>query len=293
MSAATVCVAEIGGTSVKIGFVHDGAVAAYTRKFPSTLLRNAAPVAALAAMLREAMREAGLKAGGIVATVPGFIGEDQDTVLHTANLPELNGVRLASLLSAELGAPVTLERDSVLQLLGESVAGAVRQESDVLAVYFGTGIGAAYLGRDGIFRGGGWALEIGHVPHYRPDRYDTPQRVETFASGKALVELAARCGSDVPALFSPDAPAGIKAGIDQVVWHQASVVASTVALLSPRIVLLGGGVVEVPDYPRERLAARIVETLPVIRSVRPLDIRWAQLGWQAAIYGAMTLADAG
>jgi len=286
-----ICVAEIGGTSVKVGFVHDGEVTPYARRFPSVALRNDAPVAALATILREAMHDAQIQPESVVATVPGFIGVDQDTVLHTANLPELNGVKLASALAAELRVDVKLERDSVLQLLGESAAGAVRHESEVLGVYFGTGIGAAYLGKEGIFRGGGWALEIGHVPHYRPDLYPSPKRVEHFASGRALVEMAERHNSSVPDLFSPDAPAQIRDEIDQVIWHQASVVASTITIMSPRIVLLGGGVVETENYPRKVIETRIFETLPILKSVCPVEIRWAQLGWKSAIFGALVLAS--
>ena len=115
-------------------------------------------------MLVGAAAEAGLAPSTLVATVPGFVDRDFDTVLHAANVPELNGLQLASELRQALGLPVLLERDVVLQLLGESAAGAVRGRCEVLAIYIGTGIGAAYLGEQGIFRGGGWALEIGHIP---------------------------------------------------------------------------------------------------------------------------------
>ncbi|WKL33090.1 ROK family protein [Sinorhizobium meliloti] len=78
-------------------------------------------------------------------------------------------------MASTLSVPVQLERDVVLQLLGESASGAIANECEVLAVYFGTGIGAAYLGENGIFRGGGWALEIGHMPVLEPgDRQESP-----------------------------------------------------------------------------------------------------------------------
>ena len=149
-------VVEIGGTSVKIGFARNGQPLDFARTHPTASIRTASPVAALAAHLRAASGEAGVAVDRIVATVPGFIDRDGDTVLHTANVPELNGLPLASGLSAALGVPVRLERDVVLQLLGEAAAGAVAGEREVLAVYFGTGIGAAYLGAGGIFRGGGY-----------------------------------------------------------------------------------------------------------------------------------------
>ncbi|RFC68935.1 MULTISPECIES: ROK family protein [Mesorhizobium] len=287
----TIAVAEIGGTSVKVGFAQGGLVAPYSRTFSTERLRQAFPVSELASILREACAEAGFSPKTVVATVPGFLAEDQDTVLNTANIPELNGLRLASLLSKELDVDVKLERDTVLQLLGESHAGAVVGAHDVLAIYFGTGIGAAYLGTDGIFRGGGWALEIGHMPVHRPDMHPTPQRVEAFASGKALAQLADHHRVKVSDLFRSDATSAVRASIDEFIWTQACIAASAVALLSPRILLLGGGVVDVGDYPRELLQERIAQVLPIISGVYALDIRWASLGWQAAIHGAMSLSD--
>ncbi|MHA6686040.1 ROK family protein [Mesorhizobium sp. A556] len=291
---ATIAVAEIGGTSVKVGFADRGAPLEFTRTCSTDELRHGVPVSRLAAILRTASLEAGLAIERVVATVPGFIGRDFDTVLHTANIPELNGTHLASELAAALGVPVRLERDVVLQLLGESIAGAVRGESEVLGVYFGTGIGAAYLGRDGIFRGGGWALEIGHMPVRRMDDHgNPPRRVEAYASGVTLVDLASRHGVAVNDLFEAGAGSPALAdALDDILWQQAVTVASAAVLFSPQTILLGGGVVEMTGYPRDLLKHRIVGCLPHSGLIHSPDIRWACLGWQAAIHGAIHLGSA-
>ena len=78
-------VAEIGGTAVKLGFARDGAPLPASRTYPTGRIRTGDPAGALAALVREA----GIEVGGIVATVPGFIDRDGDTVLMTANIPEL------------------------------------------------------------------------------------------------------------------------------------------------------------------------------------------------------------
>jgi allose kinase len=278
-------VVEIGGTSVKIGFARNGQPLAFNRTHPTASIRTASPVADLAAHLRAASGEASLAVDRIVATVPGFIDRDGDTVLHTANVPELDGLPLASGLSAALGAPVRLERDVVLQLLGEAAAGAVASEQEVLAIYFGTGIGAAYLGAGGIFRGGGWALELGHLP-VRPG--DPPHRIEEYGSGATLTAFAGAHGMPVADLFGPVSPA-LATALDDFLWHQALAVASAAALFSPRIILIGGGVPDMDRYPRDTLARRIATCLPDPYRLRPPDLRWARLGWQAAIHGAAHL----
>jgi allose kinase len=283
-----IAVAEIGGTSIKIGFAVDGEPAAFGRTYPTADLRRGDPTGKLANLLRKASAEAGLKPDQVIATVPGFIGLDFDTILHAANFPELEGVRLASELASALELPVRLERDVVLQLLGESAAGAVAGESEVLAVYLGTGIGAAYLGSGGIFRGGGWALEIGHMPVYRPEDSGQLRRIEAYASGVTLVELATAHGIAVSEVFqlAGNMPE-LGEALDHVVWQQAATIASAAVLLSPRIILIGGGIIEMSGYPREALQQRVALCLPHSDRIRPLDIRWASLGWQAAIHGAV------
>ena len=288
-TADTIAVAEIGGTSVKIGFADRGSPSPFARTFPSLRLRLGAPVSELASIVREFSRDAGLAPQRVVATVPGFVDRDFDTVLHTANIPELNGHRLATQLANELELPVRLERDVVLQLLGESAAGAVRGLRDVLAVYVGTGIGAAYLGENGIFRGGGWALEIGHMPVYS-SQDDQPRRIENCAAGVRLVEIANEHRIAVEALFaSTERSPGLAKALDDVIWHQAVAIASATVMYSPRIVLLGGGVTNIDEYPRRLLEQRIGACLPLSATVQPFEVRWASLGWQAAIHGAISL----
>lgn len=286
-------VVEIGGTSVKIGFAEGPRPHGFTRTSPTAGIRVADPVAALAALIEEASVEAGLSPGRVVATVPGFIDLDGDRVLAVANVPELNGRRLATDLSAALGLDVVLERDVTLQLLGERRNGVALGETHVLAVYFGTGVGAAYLADGRIFRGGGWAMELGHAPVYGEGRSLPGLRadsLEAYASGRTLSALAQEHGLPVGSLFSA-ASGDLRGALDTLVRDQAFAVATAIALLSPRVVVIGGGVVAMADYPRNTLVSTIAEHLPLPQSIRPLDLRWATLGWQAAIWGAIALGE--
>jgi allose kinase len=287
-------VVEIGGTSVKFGFAQGREPLTFTCVVPTTDIQCVDPVGALAFNLLRATKGARIEPARVVVTVPGFIDRDFDHVLSAANVPELNGIALASELQARIGIPVRLERDVVLQLLGESFAGAVRDETHVLAVYFGTGIGAAYLGEDTIFRGGGWALEIGHIPMHGLGR-TLPgigcDRAEVYASGRTLAAIAAKHNVDVARVFTArKRNQDLSRELRAIVRDQAFVIASGIALLSPRIVLVGGGIVQMADYPREELRAVVADHLPLPPMISPLDLRWAQLGWEAAIWGALSQA---
>jgi allose kinase len=284
-------VVEIGGTSVKIGFAEGARPHGFTRTSPTSGIRVADPIAALAAQIEDASAKAGLSPNRVVATVPGFIDLDRDRVLAAANVPELNGRRLATELSTALGLDVLLERDVVLQLLGECRSGVAVGETHVLAVYFGTGIGAAYLADGRIFRGGGWAMELGHAPVHGQGRSLPglkPDSLEVYASGRTLSALAQEHRVSVESLFSAAGP-DLRGALDTLVRDQAFAVATAIALLSPRVVVLGGGVVAMADYPRNTLAATIAAHLPLPQTICPLDLRWATLGWQAAIWGAIAL----
>lgn len=287
-------VVEIGGTSVKFGFAQNRKPLPFTRVVPTKAIRCTDPASALATHLLEVAAAAGIDPARAIVTVPGFIAPDFDHVLSAANVPELNGLALASALQAKVGIPVKLERDVVLQLLGESCAGSVQGEKDVLAVYFGTGIGAAYLSDGTIFRGGGWALEIGHMPMHGNGQ-SLPgigrDRAEVYASGRTLSCLADRHMIEVGQIFSA-AKSNRKLANDlfPFIRDQAFAIASAIALLSPRVVLIGGGVVQMADYPKDELRAVVVEHLPLPATISPLDLRWARLGWEAAVWGALSQA---
>ena len=91
---STLLVADIGGTTVKIGFVVDGVPQTYQRVFPTNHLRRPDPVEGLAEMISLAIDEAKLQPHAIVSTVPGFLDKTATHVLLAVNIPELNGCAL-------------------------------------------------------------------------------------------------------------------------------------------------------------------------------------------------------
>ncbi len=285
-----VLVVDIGGTSTKLGFVVDAEPQEYVRLFSTKELRSPDPVAALARMVSAAISESGLKPEAIVATVPGFLDAKENRVLYTANIPELNGCPLAEALGQRTGLRVLLERDAVLALIGEYVAGVCQGVNSVLGLFFGTGIGGAFL-QDGLpFRGSGWALEIGHMPFHGTRRWVGSGRndcLEAYVSGQALQSIAEHHRVPIGEVFTaaPRMP-DLSDALHGFVKNQVFAVASSVAILSPETVVIGGGICEMPDFPRAELEAELEERFPFVHTGRPLDLRWASLGWRSVLYGA-------
>jgi len=287
---STLLVADIGGTTVKIGFVVNGIPQRYVRFFPSIDLRNPQPVASLGQMIVIAIEGAKLQPDTIVATVPGFLNKACKSVLFAANIPELNGCALMDELHRQTGIPVILERDAVLALMGEYVAGGCKNAESVVGFFFGTGVGAAYLENGRAFRGSGWALEIGHMPYRGSRRWLDAERtdcLEAYVSGKALEQIAREHGVAISNVFTTAKrnPA-LAEHVADFLRNQANAVGSAIAVLSPQTVLLGGGICDMTDFPREELATAIAQSFPFDQIGQPLVVRWATLGWQSVLHGA-------
>jgi len=290
--AAKCLVADIGGTNVKFGFNLCGQPQRYNRLFPSDIMRTEDPITHLAAMVQTVVEESGIKPDMLVATVPGFLDTYEDTVLFAGNLLKLNGRKLATELSALIGFPVYLERDSVLALMGETIAGVGRGGHAVLGIYFGTGVGAAFIQDGRPFRGAGWALEIGHIPFGTEGRKLEglmTDCLETYVSGRALRVIADAHQTPIETIFSvvarhPQTP--LATAVDRFVRDQARAVGIASVLFSPDVLVLGGGVCEMTDFPRARLHDLIEEKAPFAQTGRPMDLRWAQLGWRGVLHGA-------
>ncbi len=291
---STLLVADIGGTTVKIGFVVDGTPQTYVRLFPSERLRNHRPAVSLAQMISIAIDEAKLEPDAIVSTVPGFLDKTQTHVLFAVNIPELNGCALVDELTRETGKPVMLERDAVLALMGEYAAGGCKGAESVMGLFFGTGVGASYLENGRAFRGSGWALEIGHMPYNGSRQWlgtDRTECLEAYVSGKVLERIAQEHGVPISEVFTAakHKPA-LAEHIAGFVRNQANAAGSAIAILSPETILLGGGICDMPGFPREELAAAIRQSFPFERTGQPLIIRWSTLGWRSVLYGAPLIA---
>jgi allose kinase len=285
-----VLVIDIGGTHIKFGYSRAGLPDGYRRLFSTDALRDSDPVGALADMIDEVSTDTGMRPSTIVVAVPGFIDTDEDRVLHAANVMSLNGRRLATELGQLTGSTVLLERDAVLMLTGEVLSGAARHADHVLGIFFGTGIGAAFMDDGKPFRGAGWALEIGRTPFFGDSTMPEdapPDCLEAYASGRALQRIADRYGVAIDRIFcQPGSNAPLAHELDRFVRYQAIAVGIAVAMVSPCTILLGGGVVNMDGYPREKLRTLVEKYVPAAETRRMTDLRWCEHGWLAVLHGA-------
>lgn len=290
LSDEPVLVIDIGGTNIKFGYSLAGQPLAFRRLFSTDELKVRDPVKALTGMVEAVVAETGVRPQTIVAAVPGFIDTDDDHVLYAANIMGLNGRRLGTELGQLVGCTVLLERDAVLALTGEVLAGAAQDEDHVLGIFFGTGIGAAFIDGGKPFRGAGWALEIGLMPFCGEGRVLEGMRtdcLEAYASGRALQGIAERHGVAIDGIFrAAEANVALADELAVFVRCQAFAVGMAVAMVSPATIVLGGGVLDMDGFPKEKLRELIVNHSPVAETGRPIDLRWCSHGWLAVLHGA-------
>ncbi|SKA82883.1 allose kinase [Thiothrix eikelboomii] len=295
MNSHSILVVDIGGTNVKFAAIHQGQHLTETQQRPTADLRNGDPISNLARAILEVSAELGLSPQAVVATVPGLLDPNRDLVRFAGNIPEFNGRLLASQLMELVGIPVILERDAIISLRGEWQAGAGSGVNNLLGLFFGTGVGGAFLQDGQPFRGSGFALEIGNMPFGREGRQLQGMRtdcLESYVSGRVLQSIADRHSVPIQNVFLQAAEGGgLQAAIDDFIADQSIAIGIAFSLFSPDALVLGGGICDMAGFPRERLAKLVEENSTVRESGNTLDLRWASLGWGAVLHGAEVTVD--
>jgi glucokinase len=244
---------------------------------------------------------------------PGALDRAKGVIVMTPNM-SFRDFPIGELLKKEFGVPVLLENDVNAGTYGEFVRGAAQGYRHVLGVFPGTGIGGGIVLDGKLYRGAsGNAGEIGHMIIQTDGRLcGCGQRgcVEAMASKTALAKDAVALASsgNSPTLFelagtdfkkykSKVFAKAIEKGDDAVIelvdrsaWHLGIAMANLVNVLSPEIIVIGGGLVEKlgKDYVRKAessMRAHAMESL-----VQGVHVVEASLGDDAVILGAASLA---
>lgn len=160
---------DVGGTKIQAAAVRNGTVAGSHRlATPQTGASDV--VTAVGDAIAKALAEAGADLEDLTAVgmgVPGAVDTGTGTVSGSPNLPGFQApepVPLASMVSKVAGgAPVRLDNDVRVAILGEWKRGAGRPYRNLLGVWVGTGVGGGLVLNGELHEGQGAAGEIGHT----------------------------------------------------------------------------------------------------------------------------------
>lgn len=158
---------DLGATKIEVVITgSDFAPVAQARTATPSRGGPAAVVVAIKAVVDEAIEASphrriaalGIGVPGQVDEATGAVSKSPNIRGWTASFP------LREQLQKDLGVPAAVDNDVRVALLGEHRLGAAQPFRDVLAVWFGTGVGGALL-LDGVIRRGRLSAcgEIGHA----------------------------------------------------------------------------------------------------------------------------------
>ena len=308
---------DLGGTKV-MAAAFDGEGNILSRARAKTLAwRDSEEVfETIARTGQNALERAGVGPDQLVALgigSPGPLDPETGTIIESANL-NMDNVPLGLRLAERFGCPVVVENDVNAGVYGEFRAGAARGANDVVGLFIGTGIGGGIIVNGSLYHGYSKnAGEIGHIIiKANGPRCGCGNRgcLEALASRVAMtrdIRKAIKHGTKTALSKLPDGKGelinsrALKRAFDKgdkvaakVVNYAARYIGisigSLVNLLSPEVVVLGGGVIEA--FGRKMMdpieeAAREVGFEFLMRDVR---IVRAELGDDAGMVGAALLA---
>jgi glucokinase len=310
---------DLGGTKIQTVVVDAGHEVLGQSRRPTPTTGGPEDVAKeMEAAMREAAAQAGLGTrdlAGVGVGSPGDADERTGVVSDARNLPGWVGpFPLGEHLSAQLGVPVRIGNDVQVAVQAEFELGAAKEFDTILGVWWGTGVGGGLILDGKPWLGRGAAAEIGHVVVKMGGARCTCGRkgcMEAYAGRKAM-EIKARkevergAKTDLFRIMEEHSRDRLTSGIweralkhgddlatkliDRAVRALGAGIASSVNLLDPEAVIIGGGLgVRFGERYVRRIAARMHPHLFV--DDRPPEMRLAALGDLGGAIGAALLVD--
>jgi fructokinase len=262
---------DLGGTKIEaIGL--EGERLAAARRRVTTPRDYHGTLESIARLVGEIEAEAGCT-GSVGVGIPGVVSHSTG-VVKNANSVWLNGRPLRSDLEATLSRPVRVANDANCFALSEAIDGAGRDVETVFGVILGTGVGGGISIRQRIHEGPNQiAGEWGHNP--LPWMTDEERRaaprcycgkygcVETFLSGPGLerdysVLCDARRSSQDIVRAAIDGDPGAVQVLERYTDRLARALSAVINVLDPDVVVLGGGMSNLPGLP-SAVSARLHE----------------------------------
>ena len=264
----------------------------------------------LAGEITSSLREFGITEAdlaGVGVGVPSPVDPEKGTLLICPNIPYWTGLNLGESLNEFLSVPIVIENDVNIATLGEYWKGSARGCRNFFFIGLGTGIGGGAFINGKVHSGSNFcAAEIGYLtlaPNQRERRVGDLGWFESVASGLALDQEGKRAahmnstGKLTEIAGSPDKVDSLTvfeassqgdpdaaAILEQAYEYYALAVVNITAILDPDAIIFGGGMAaqgEVLLAPVRKKAAAYGLPVP--------DLRCAELGAEAQIYGAVYL----
>ncbi len=308
---------DLGGTKIYAAVVEQsGKILATARKKTKAEKGFNKTVKRIAKCAEKAVENAGLTLDDIAAVgmgSPGPLDLKNGKIIETPNL-KWEDAPIKGTLEELLQKPVYIDNDGNVGLLGEYAYGAGKGAKDLVGLFIGTGIGGGVIIDGKILHGYNEnAAELGHMilnPDGPKCGCGNNGCLEAFASRLAIereiriaeikgVKTAVFDGMDdkssrlrskrLSKAFKNDDPA-VTLAVRKSAMYIGYGVASLLNIFNPKIVVLGGGLIEAIGEPYIKIVRSIAEKNVFPVSIRNVKIVAAKLKDDSAVLGAAKLA---
>lgn len=285
---------DIGGTHIRIGAVTpEKELHFFEKKRIAPVLDSQSPVESLISFLNNYIQEniGRDKVLAIGMGFPSIVSKDKKSVHSTPNLESLSNINIADPIQDYFKIPVIIENDVNHLLQYEISQRKINKDEIVLGFYIGTGFGnSVYLFNQFLTGKNGAAGELGHIPVLGNEEVcqcGNTGCIELHASGKRLVFLHQKYFSNVPfeEIFTKYSDSPEIMGFVQAL---AIPIATEINIFDPHLVIIGGGVVGMKDFPKGQLESAIIRYSRKPYPADGLSIEYAEDTNAAGVLGAAT-----
>lgn len=256
---------DIGGTNLRMGLVDETLSVSCLEVIPARqVYQSDNTPEALSAVIKDYINrhQDGGRPLMIAAGFPSVVDKSRRRLYSSTNFPGLDGVDIVGTLEDSLGIPAIIDHDAYYLLAYDIRQFHLPSSGAVTGFYFGTGMGNAIYINGMPFTGkNGAAAEVGHIQtglSSRPCSCGNKGCIEMYCCGKALEQLQGTCfaDTDISELFTKW---GDTRELDEFVRYMSVPVVAEINILDPEAVVIGGGIVQMKEFPKEKLVQYILE----------------------------------
>jgi len=256
---------DLGGTKIELLAISDTGGELLRQRCDTPQGDYPATIQAIARLVTASEHKLNTRARHIGVGIPGAISPATG-VIKNANSTCLIGQRLDSDLGEMLGRPVSLANDADCFTLSEATDGAGAEFNSVFGVILGTGVGGGIV-LNGLPLSGPNAIcgEWGHNPLPWPGPEDQPALpcycgksgcIETYLSGPGFAQhFQQQSGKQLTSeqiwQLAAQGDADAELATQRYIERLAKSLATVINILDPEVIVLGGGLSNVPRLYKE------------------------------------------
>ena len=292
---------NIGSSEIQMGIVNDQNDLLDVKKYPTNPKRPANEIIEETAQnILSLLSENDIpleQCVGVGIGVPGTIDRRAGKVIYSNNI-KWEDVALSKSLGEVIPCPVRIANDADCAALGEAVAGAGENYSDVVMFTLGNGVGGGVILNGEVFEGGVMGgAEVGHQVIRVNGRLCTCGRkgcLEAYVSVPALIRAASQAAGKEMSLDdifrkAQQGDIDMTEVVEQYTLMLGQGIVNIVNMFRPQLILIGGVMSAYADKLIEPIKDMMKEDcFGGVSSLVP-EIAIAKLGSNAGVIGAANL----